>query len=196
MYHNLILSILPTRYLCLIIDQPSLTRDISLLLFKPLYYFKYDKCGTLRGQYNIRKKKRAHRGGKQYDGQGARHLGLEEVERRRQYAIDKQQELEARQTAKKTRREEVELAKVCKELMRFGPDLIGPSLSKPPTPAKPAPKPALRNQTKIGNTQKRRKSTVQKSRVRFIDVGVEKGGENSTTRVSSRGRIIRNRRKS
>ena len=50
---------------------------------------------------NVRKKKRVNRGGKQYDGQGARHLGLEKVEQRRQYAIDKQQELEARQIAKK-----------------------------------------------------------------------------------------------
>ena len=37
---------------------------------------------------------------------------------------------------------------------------------------------------------------IQKNRVRFIDVGVEKDDENITSRVSSRGCIIRNRRKS
>lgn len=40
------------------------------------------------------RKKRENRGGKQYDEQGAQHLGLE-VKQRRHYANDKQQELEA-----------------------------------------------------------------------------------------------------
>ena len=145
---------------------------------------------------NVQKKRRAdRREGKQYDGQGARHLGLKEVERRRQYAVDKKQELEARETAKKTKRDEVQLAKVCKELIRLGPDLIDLQIPEPPTPA-PALKPVPISQPKKGNTPKRRKPTVQKNRVRFVGIGREKTKENGTSGVSSRGRIIRNRRKS
>ena len=48
-----------------------------------------------------RKKKRIHRGEKQYNEKEAQYLDLEKVEQRRQYAIDKQQKLEAQQTAKK-----------------------------------------------------------------------------------------------
>ena len=144
---------------------------------------------------NIQKKRAAHGEGKQYDGQGAQHLGLEKVERRRQYAVEKQQELEARETAKKTKRDKVQLAKVCKELMRLGPDLIGLQIPKPPTPT-PALKPVPISQPKIKNTPKRRKPTVQKDWVCFVGIGGEKTEENGTSRVSSCRRTIRNRRKS
>ena len=120
---------------------------------------------------------------------------MKEVEQKRQYAIDKQQELEARQTAKKSRREEIELAKVCKELMRLGSNLIGSLFFKPLTPIKPAPKPVLKNQTTTESIQKRRKSMVLKSQMQFIGVEKEKNKDNVATRVSSRGRIIRNKRK-
>ena len=87
--------------------------------------------------------------------------------------------------------------------MRLGPNLISPftparlepnSIGRRPlTLATPAPNPVQKSQPKRGNTPKRGKPLVQKSRVRFIDVGVEKGIGN---RVSSRGRIIRNKVKS
>ena len=79
--------------------------------------------------------------------------------------------------------------------MRLGPDLIGLQIPKPPTPA-PAPKPVPISQPKKENTPKRRKPTVQKNQVYFVGIGREKTEENETSRVSSCGRIIRNRRKS
>lgn len=66
---------------------------------------------------------------------------------------------------KKTKREEVELAKACKKLMRFGSNLIGPPLFKPSTPAIATPKLVQRSQTKKVNTQKRKKSTAKKGQV-------------------------------
>lgn len=146
---------------------------------------------------NEQKKKRANRTGKQYDGQGARHLSLEEVERRRQFAINKQKELEDRQAARKTKREEAELAKACKELMRLGPDLVGP----PPEPVIPLaalqkPRPVSKTQrTRVNPQRTRTRKTVPKRRVRFAEVQVEQA-EKPISRVSSRGRVIRTRRKS
>ncbi|MCJ1468802.1 hypothetical protein MMC07_007432, partial [Pseudocyphellaria aurata] len=75
---------------------------------------------------NIRKNYRANRTGRQYDGKEARHLSMKDVERRRHHAMNKEKEKEAKQAAKKAKREEAELAKACKDLMRLGPDLVGP----------------------------------------------------------------------
>ena len=151
------------------------------------------KTNTKLYKANIRKKRRAHCTETQYNGEGARYLGLEEVEQRRQYAINKQQELEAKQTARKTRQEEAELAKACKELMRFGLNLIDP------THVTPIPKPksvqVRKKQTSTISTQSKLRKTVTKRHVRFVGIEVQKEvEEETTTRVSSRGRIIRNKR--
>lgn len=50
---------------------------------------------------------------------------MEDVEQRRQYAINKQKKLEAKQAAQKAKRRKAELAKASKKLMRLGPDLVG-----------------------------------------------------------------------
>ena len=50
---------------------------------------------------NTRKKQRAQRTGTQYDGQGARVLSLEDVEKRRRLAENKKKEKEAKSQAKK-----------------------------------------------------------------------------------------------
>ena len=49
--------------------------------------------------------------------------------------------------------------------MRLGPDLIGPSFFQPLTLAKPVPKPVLKNQTKTGSTQRKKKLAISKGRV-------------------------------
>ena len=100
---------------------------------------------------NLRGKKRGDRTGKQHDGQGARHLGLEEIERRREYARSKQREFEDKQDARRLKRGEAETAEACKELMRFGPDLLGLP-SKKAAPAVPMPKPARKTREKSANT--------------------------------------------
>ena len=141
------------------------------------------------------KKKRGDRTGKQHEAQGARHLGLEEIERRREYARSKQKELEDKQTARKVKRGEAETAKACKELMRFGPDLLGPP-SKKITPAVPTPKPIRKTQEKLITSPRKTTKIVKQRRVQFEGVPVEKRGEEVTTRVSSRGRIIHRRQKS
>ena len=78
---------------------------------------------------NIQKKKQTNRTGKQYDRQNARHLELKKIEQRCQDAINKRNEFEAIQTAKKSKQEEAKLAKACKKLMCLGPSLIGPVLN-------------------------------------------------------------------
>ena len=144
---------------------------------------------------NVQKKKRADRTGKQHNSQGARHLGLEEIKRRREYARSKQKELEDKQAARKMKQGEAETARACKELMRFGPDLLGPPSEKS-TPAVPTPKPARKTRETEVTTQKKGRKIVKQRRVQFEEVPVEKRGEKVTTQVSSRGRIIYRRRKS
>ena len=123
---------------------------------------------------NIRKKKQADQTGKQHDVQGARHFGLEEVEWRHEYARNKQKKLENKQTAKGKKHEEAELAKTCKKLMHFGPDLLGPG----PTPKKsvlavPTPKPAHRTHENLVNPQRNKRKTVQQHHVQFAGIPVE-----------------------
>ena len=144
---------------------------------------------------NVRKKKRGNRTGKQHDAQGARHLGLEEIEQRRQYAASQQRELEDKQAAKNRKRGEAELAKACKELMRFGPDLLGLPLKKS-APAVPTPKPVHKTPEKLANTQRKKRKSAMQRHVRFEGVPVKKGREKVADRVSSRGRMIYRRCKS
>ena len=122
---------------------------------------------------NVRKKRRGDRTGKQHDAQGARHLGLEEIERRREYARNKQKELEDRQTARRVRQGEAETARACKELMRLGPDLLAGPLKKF-TAAVPTPQ--LTQQGKLVPAQRiEGKKIVKQRRVHFEEVSVEKG---------------------
>ena len=67
--------------------------------------------------------------GTQYDGQGARLLSLEDVEKRRQLAENKKKEKEARSQVRKEKQNYRLFSQVSKDLMRLGPDLIyGPDL--------------------------------------------------------------------
>ena len=55
---------------------------------------------------NTRKKQRAQRTGLQYDGQGARVLSLEDVEKRRQLAENKKREKKVKVEAKKQKQDD------------------------------------------------------------------------------------------
>ena len=70
---------------------------------------------------NTRKKRRAQRTGIQYDGQGARVLSLEDVEKKRQVAENRKKDTEAKKLAQK---EKKDFLQVSKDLMRLGPNLI------------------------------------------------------------------------
>ncbi len=74
---------------------------------------------------NTRNKQRAHT---KYDGQGARVLSLEDVEKRRRLAENKKKEKEAKSQARIEKQDDRLFFLVSKDLMRLGPDLIyGPN---------------------------------------------------------------------
>ena len=73
---------------------------------------------------NTRKKQRAQRTGTQYDGQGARVLSLEDVEKRRRLVENKKKGKEAKSQARKEKQDDQLFFLVSKDLMRLGPDLI------------------------------------------------------------------------
>ena len=73
---------------------------------------------------NTRKRQRAQRTGIQYDGQGARVLSMEDVEKRRELADSKKKEKEAKSQAKKEKQDDRVFSLVLKDLIRLGPDLI------------------------------------------------------------------------
>ena len=72
---------------------------------------------------NTRKKQRAQRTGIQYDGQGARVLSIEDVEKRRQLAENKKKK-EAKSQARKEKRDDRLFLLLFKDLMRLGLGLI------------------------------------------------------------------------
>ncbi len=81
---------------------------------------------------NTRKKQLAQHICLQYDGQEARVLSLEDVEKRRQLAGKKKREKEAKVEARKQKPDDRFFAQVSKDLMQQGPDLIyGPNLVIP-----------------------------------------------------------------
>ncbi|MCJ1429335.1 hypothetical protein MMC29_007248 [Sticta canariensis] len=110
---------------------------------------------------NVREKNKETVQVNNYEAQGARHLSLEEIERRREYARSKQKELENKQTARKMKRGEAEIAKACKELMRLGPDLLGlPSKKNCASCTNPEAY-TEKTQEKLVTTQrKKRKTTI------------------------------------
>ncbi len=73
---------------------------------------------------NTRKKQRAQRTGFQYNGQGARVLSIEDIEKRRQLAENKKREKEAKVEVKEQKQDDRFFFQVSKVLMRQGPDLI------------------------------------------------------------------------
>ncbi len=86
---------------------------------------------------NTRKKQRAQRICTQYNGQGARVLSLEDVEKRKQLAENKKKEKEAKSQARKEKQDDWLFFLVSKDLIRLRPALIyGPN---PVTP-RPLPK--------------------------------------------------------
>ena len=77
---------------------------------------------------NTQKKRRAQRTGIAYDAQGACVLSLEDVEKRRQLAENKEKDREAKRLAQKEKQDDRYFLQVSKNLMRLGPDLIyGPN---------------------------------------------------------------------
>ncbi len=82
---------------------------------------------------NTWKKRRAQRKSTKYDGQVARVLSLEDVEKRKRLAENKQKEKEAKSQARKEKQDDRLFFLVSKDLMRLGPDLIyGPNPVTPP----------------------------------------------------------------
>ncbi len=73
---------------------------------------------------NTRKKRRAQRTGLQYDGQYARVLSLEDVEKRRELAEDKKRDKEAKIEEKRQKQGNRDFLAATKSLMRLGPDLL------------------------------------------------------------------------
>ncbi len=73
---------------------------------------------------NTRKKQRAQHTGIQYDGQRARVLSMEDVEKRRELADSKKKKKEAKSQAKKQKQDDQVFSLILKDLMQLGPDLI------------------------------------------------------------------------
>ena len=173
---------------------------------------------------NIRKKQRAQRTGTQYDGQGARVLSLEDVEKRRRLAENKRKEKEAKSQAKKEKQDDRLFFLASKDLMRLGPDLIyGPNLVTPLSLPKNKKRddsifqnafydlllitPDIFEETVMGDlgpkTSARNKGNGilrKKNTAGLVQDDrelVEKGEKEKVleVRVSTRGRIIRNTRK-
>lgn len=173
---------------------------------------------------NTRKKQRAQRTGLQYDGQGARVLSLEDIEKRRQLAENKKREKEAKVEARKQKQDDRFFFQVSKDLMRLGPDLIyGPNLVAPRSLPKNKKRddsivqdafqdllqisPNIFEETIPGNlglkitAQNKGKGVSRKKNTTGLVQGdielIEEGEEEEVldVRVSSRGRIIRNTRK-
>ena len=85
---------------------------------------------------NTRKKRQAQRTGLQYDGQGARVLSLEDVEKRRELAEEKKRDKEAKIEEKRQKQRYRDFFAVTKSLMRLGPDLLyGPIPSSSTVPS-------------------------------------------------------------
>ena len=170
---------------------------------------------------NTRKKQRAQRTGIQYDGQGARVLSMEDVEKRRELADNKKREKEAKSQAKKEKQDDRVFSLVLKDLMRLGPDLIyGSSLVSPRLLQKNKKRddsifqnafydllqitPDIFAETVTGDSksktsiQTKGKGVLKKKNTAGLVQDDEKlvdGGEQekfSGIRVSTRGRIIRN----
>ena len=74
---------------------------------------------------NTRKNDRQHRKGGTYGE--ARVLSLEDIKRRKEWAINKQKEEEDKRNKAKMKSQEQDLSKAFKELGRLGPDLLGQS---------------------------------------------------------------------
>ena len=173
---------------------------------------------------NTRKKQRVQRTGLKNDGQGARVLSLEDVEKRRQLAENKKQEKEAKVEARKQKQDDRFFFQVSKDLMRLGPDLIyGPNLVAPQSLPKNKNRdnstfqdafqdllqisPNIFEETisgdlglKIPAQNKGKGVSRKKNTTGFVQGDTElieegRGEEVLEVRVSSRGRIIRNTRK-
>ena len=74
---------------------------------------------------------------------------------------------------KKTKYEKAELAKVCKELMHLGPNLIN-FVSNILIPAVQLPKLVQKNQNNIATTWKKLKPLAKKCQIQFVSVEKEK----------------------
>ena len=173
---------------------------------------------------NTRKKQRVQRTGLKNDGQGARVLSLEDVEKRRQLAENKKREKEAKVEARKQKQDDRFFFQVSKDLMRLGPDLIyGPNLVAPQSLPKNKNRdnstfqdafqdllqisPNIFEETisgdlglKIPAQNKGKGVSRKKNTTGFVKGDTElieegRGEEVLEVRVSSRGRIIRNTRK-
>ncbi len=170
-----------------------------------------------------RKKQRAQRIGLQYDGQGARFLSLEDVEKRKQLAENKKREKEDKVEARKQKQDNRFFFQVSKDLMQLGPDLIyGPNLVIPQSLPKNKKRdnsifrdafqdllqisPNIFEETDFGDpdlklpVQNKGKGVSKKKNTTGLVQGdveliEERREEVLEVRVSSRGRIIRNTRK-
>ena len=69
-------------------------------------YLDFNLYQPIKAEYAIRTKRRAQRTGIQYDGQGARVLSLEDVEKRRQVTENKRKDKQAKKIAQKEKQDD------------------------------------------------------------------------------------------
>ncbi len=100
---------------------------------------------------NTQKKRRVQRTGIQYDSQGVRVLGLEEVKKRKQLVENKKKDKEAQKLAPKERQANRYFFQVSKNLIRLAPDLI----------YRPNPPISLKNTKNPGSSSRNKKCEDQ-----------------------------------
>ena len=151
---------------------------------------------------NCRKKERVNRSGTTY-GQ-ARVMRAEDLKKRQQWVIDKQEEVDKKKEARKDKRQELEFNRVVKELSRLGPDLIGTDVlfsSKAKTqfmgsPLKSSSKSPLKSKWPFEGVSSSRPSSFRpverliKSPIQLSPVLEDP----PSSRFSSRGRLLRSQR--